>query len=540
MKHKHKYYFTPSTSLRAFTIVELLVVIVVIGILAAITIVSYTGLSSKATLASLQSDLINSSKQLKIFQTVNGNYPTTISLDCSAAPDSITNKCLKLSSGNTITSLTNDYFVNNNTNPQTFSLTIKNSSTNIISLVTESSKPSILVPAPLNPVADWIAVPRDTNNTNYDHYGNYYDTVSKTYATVSRATTKTIYDPNTQHIYDVPANKLAINPRSDGKSGYEGVVEEGRTNGLLNSDFELDSNSDGIPDYWNGTVVYGGGTGTSGIYNSASTHGSRSYFVDKSNSAGQVFTVQNFTTTPGNTYTYSCWVNSTTTSALIDMSHDSLWAQTYVPSDKLNQWIKLTNTFTNTTTTASSVRVGIYGGPGTAYFDSCQLEVGTFATSYIPTTTTTANRNADVVTVPTTNWSATNGTLIAVAEPDTGGRYISWIGGTNYISLYRASGNQVQGVLGGTPSYTAAKVGTFASTAAMTWANGGLLYGYMDGVQGTATSGVATSSYNATANIGGYVGYDYINGAMQRLIVYSSPLSSGNITTVTNAVKDGP
>ena len=36
-----------------FTIVELLVVIVVIGILVAITIVSYTGLSSKATVASL-------------------------------------------------------------------------------------------------------------------------------------------------------------------------------------------------------------------------------------------------------------------------------------------------------------------------------------------------------------------------------------------------------------------------------------------------------------------------------------------------------
>ena len=36
---------------RAFTIVELLVVIVVIGILAAITIISYAGLSSKATVA---------------------------------------------------------------------------------------------------------------------------------------------------------------------------------------------------------------------------------------------------------------------------------------------------------------------------------------------------------------------------------------------------------------------------------------------------------------------------------------------------------
>jgi len=39
----------------AFTIIELLVVIVVIGILAVITIVSYTGISQKANNAAMQS-----------------------------------------------------------------------------------------------------------------------------------------------------------------------------------------------------------------------------------------------------------------------------------------------------------------------------------------------------------------------------------------------------------------------------------------------------------------------------------------------------
>jgi general secretion pathway protein G len=38
----------PKTNQLGFTIVELLVVIVVIGILAAITIVSYTGITAKA------------------------------------------------------------------------------------------------------------------------------------------------------------------------------------------------------------------------------------------------------------------------------------------------------------------------------------------------------------------------------------------------------------------------------------------------------------------------------------------------------------
>lgn len=103
---------------KGFTIVELLVVIVVIGILAAITIVAYSGISSRAITSSLQSDLTNASQQLKLFQVDNSAFPLTI--DCSL-PDSSTNKCVKNSSGNTFT-----YNANNNVNPQTFGLTASN------------------------------------------------------------------------------------------------------------------------------------------------------------------------------------------------------------------------------------------------------------------------------------------------------------------------------------------------------------------------------------------------------------------------------
>ena len=58
-----KQYYIPG-----FTIVELLVVIVVIGVLATITIVSYTGITQRAIISSLQSDLTNNSNQLKMFQ----------------------------------------------------------------------------------------------------------------------------------------------------------------------------------------------------------------------------------------------------------------------------------------------------------------------------------------------------------------------------------------------------------------------------------------------------------------------------------------
>lgn len=86
-----------SLTFKGFTIVELLVVVVVIGILASITIISYRSITNRAIVASLQSDLKNASTQLKLFNISNGAYPTTISVNCLTNPDSDTNKCLTTS-----------------------------------------------------------------------------------------------------------------------------------------------------------------------------------------------------------------------------------------------------------------------------------------------------------------------------------------------------------------------------------------------------------------------------------------------------------
>lgn len=87
-------------SLAAFTIVELLVVIVIIGILATITMVSYSGISSKANLAAMQSDLSNNSNILKMYNALYGSYPNTLDAsNCPTAPNIDTNYCLKFSNG---------------------------------------------------------------------------------------------------------------------------------------------------------------------------------------------------------------------------------------------------------------------------------------------------------------------------------------------------------------------------------------------------------------------------------------------------------
>jgi prepilin-type N-terminal cleavage/methylation domain-containing protein len=87
-----------------FTIVELLVVIVVIGILAAISVISYNGITQKANTAALQSDLDNSRKLMLMYQIENGQFPATLNANgCPATPVLDTTKCIKASGSNTIT-----------------------------------------------------------------------------------------------------------------------------------------------------------------------------------------------------------------------------------------------------------------------------------------------------------------------------------------------------------------------------------------------------------------------------------------------------
>lgn len=60
-----------------FTIVELLIVIVVIAILAAISIVAYRGIQDRAYDTTVQSDLRQSFARIQQFNIENGKVPTT-------------------------------------------------------------------------------------------------------------------------------------------------------------------------------------------------------------------------------------------------------------------------------------------------------------------------------------------------------------------------------------------------------------------------------------------------------------------------------
>ena len=81
---------------QGFTIVELLVVVVVIAILAAIAIVSYNGVTARATESTMRSDLQSNATAVEVDKVINGTYPTD-------APSANGGKGLSVSGNNQLT-----------------------------------------------------------------------------------------------------------------------------------------------------------------------------------------------------------------------------------------------------------------------------------------------------------------------------------------------------------------------------------------------------------------------------------------------------
>ena len=73
-----------------FTIVELLIVIVVIGILAAITLVAYNGIQSRANTTAAQNLANSVAKKAEAYNAVHTQYPTLTQLANNHAPGSTT------------------------------------------------------------------------------------------------------------------------------------------------------------------------------------------------------------------------------------------------------------------------------------------------------------------------------------------------------------------------------------------------------------------------------------------------------------------
>lgn len=126
------------TGSRGFTIVELLIVVVVIAILAAITIISYNGITSRANASSAASNVETLQKVAEAYNSDAGKYPatkdqfkagytdTTITTAAAKLPTSITiqSPTLTTSTGTLASSTAN------------FGLTASNGTSNIAVYIT--------------------------------------------------------------------------------------------------------------------------------------------------------------------------------------------------------------------------------------------------------------------------------------------------------------------------------------------------------------------------------------------------------------------
>lgn len=156
-------------SRKGFTVVELLIVIVVIGILATLSIIAYSGVQNQARASTLQSDLEQAAKKLEQYKFNNAEtYPSTLS-------DIKTLAGVKETPSNTMS-----YTYNSTT--RRFCLTNTNASGSYFISSTQLSP----VPGSCDGLVAWVPL-----NNNVDDYGiNNLTTINYGATTSSGQNTK--------------------------------------------------------------------------------------------------------------------------------------------------------------------------------------------------------------------------------------------------------------------------------------------------------------------------------------------------------------
>ena len=245
------------------------------------------------------------------------------------------------------------------------------------------------------------------------------------------------------------------------------LIEESRTNQLPNSipqsgtwtsvNCSITANSEIAPD----------GTQTASLISGDPVYASRYINLNVSITTGTTYT-QTFFVKAGTTRFVQVAPSTgfdTTRFANFELSGDGIVGTNNVESASIqrfpNGWYRIRVTQTSTSTVSGRMLLSLVaslttGRLGNSPISSCyvwgaQLEIGSFPTSYIPTTGSTVTRSTDIPTISGNNFSSwynsSEGTIIATAAPSTNAAYTGWVYllGTDFnngISYYRQADYQ--------------------------------------------------------------------------------------------------
>ncbi|MES2876373.1 MAG: prepilin-type N-terminal cleavage/methylation domain-containing protein [Patescibacteria group bacterium] len=163
-------------TISGFTIVELLIVIVVIGILAAITIIAYSGLQNRSYYSAVQSDLSQVAKKLAIFKVSSSDdkYPVAVA---GSLRDGLTVVDIKLSTDaySTVANSNFTYFVNETGSDYVVMATVKNGPVLYIKGSDPTIRPYTASPYPSG-MASNHATGANLTYTTLDNYAAYVGT----------------------------------------------------------------------------------------------------------------------------------------------------------------------------------------------------------------------------------------------------------------------------------------------------------------------------------------------------------------------------
>jgi len=268
-------------------------------------------------------------------------------------------------------------------------------------------------------------------------------------------------------------------------------------------------------------------------------------------------------------YTYSIFVKAGNATSITFRLSDGITGQAQVIANLLTGATTVTDAGVYGSVTASSVQcgngwwrftvtgtqpsgqtnayVGFYvGNNDTVFIWGAQLEAGSFATSYIPTTTASATRNADAASMTGTNFSSWFNygemTIYAEATGYEAGSYdiIDLDSGSNtgrirtrFASDYQV--NQLDASVAQTFSLDGGSVTakSFAKIAAGLTQNSQAL-SLNGGSVATATAPFTTQPAPTTARIGSnFAGSNYLNGTIKKIAFYPVKATNAQLQSLT-------